>query len=181
LAINTIKTYKCCIRKLTEKLSDAQKAECLESNGRLIKSLEGNVASHIVHLNQIKSNIDGMIVFKSRNILLAKCFGFKYWHTESNRLRPRGAESITLGPETELMLKTYMSGNRRIIVQQRADGNGDADPGKMPVNFSFSGYRMLVRCALFHAKTAKQTLLVHSYVILCWNLMARSNTVFSLL
>jgi hypothetical protein len=39
---------------------------------------------------------------------------------------------------------------------------------------------MLARYALCHAKTAKQTLLVHSYLILCWNLMARSNTVFSL-
>jgi hypothetical protein len=69
LAINKIKTYKCCIRKLTEKLSDAQEAEYLESHGRLIKSLNGNVASHIVHLNQIKSNIDGMIVFKSKRVV----------------------------------------------------------------------------------------------------------------
>jgi hypothetical protein len=30
-----------------------------------------------------------------------------------------------------------------------------------------------------HAKTAKQTLLVYSYLILCWNLMARSNTVIN--
>jgi hypothetical protein len=70
----------------------------------------------------------------------------KYWHTDGNRLRPRGAESITLGPETELMLKIYMSGNRRITVQQRADGNGDADLGKLYV--SFSGYRILARYAL---------------------------------
>jgi hypothetical protein len=107
-----------------------------ESDGRLIKSLEGNVASHIVHLNQIKSNIDGMIVFKSKTCCEQYVSALKYWHTDSNRLRPRGAESITLGPETELMLKTYMSGNRRITVQQRADGNGDADPGKLPVSFS---------------------------------------------
>jgi hypothetical protein len=66
-----------------------------------------------------------------------------------------------------------MSGNRRITVQQRADGNGDADPGKLPL--SFSGHRMLARYALCHAKAAKQTLLAHSYLILCWNLMARSN------
>jgi hypothetical protein len=104
---------------------------------------------------------------------------FRLLNIDSNRLRPRGAESITLGPETELMLKTFMSGNRRITVQKRADGNGDADPGKLPL--SFSGYRMLARYALCHAKTGKQTLLVHSYLILCWNLMARSNTVFSLL
>ena len=48
-------TYRSFIRRLQEKLTDEQKAEHLDDSGKLIKSLEGNIVSHIVHLNQIKS------------------------------------------------------------------------------------------------------------------------------
>jgi hypothetical protein len=62
-----MRNFRPIILKLAgKKLSDAQKAKYLESDGRLIKSLDGDVASHIVHLNQIKLNIDGMVVFKSK-------------------------------------------------------------------------------------------------------------------
>lgn len=179
LAINTIKTYECCIRKLMENLSDAEKAEYVGNDGKLIKPLDGNIACNIIHLSQIKSNIDGEITFKSKTCCEQYVSALKYWHGNSNRLRPRGAEPIIISPETEDMLKQYMSGNRRVTVQQRADGNGDADPGKLPL--SFAGYRLLARYALCHSRTAKQALLTHSYLTLCWNLMARSNTVFNLL
>lgn len=52
LALNTLKTYRSCIRRLQEKLTDEQKAEYLDDSGKLIKPLEGNIASNIVHQNQ---------------------------------------------------------------------------------------------------------------------------------
>lgn len=47
LAINTIKIYRNCIRKLQEKLSNDEKAEYLDNNGLLIKPLGGTIASRI--------------------------------------------------------------------------------------------------------------------------------------
>lgn len=66
LAISTVRTYRGCIRKLQEKLSDAEKAEYLDDEGKLIKALDGTIASRIVHLNQIISNQDGITKFKTK-------------------------------------------------------------------------------------------------------------------
>lgn len=179
LANSTIKSYKGCIRNLKEKMTAEEIGEYVAPNGMLLKPLEADLASKIVHLNQIRLGDNGQETFKSKTCCEQYISAMKYWHIESNRLRQSGSEPVIMSQDTESNLKSYASGNRRITVQLRADGDGTSDNGKLPL--SFAGYKLLAKYALLHAKTSKQTLLVHSYLILCWNLMARSNCVFNLL
>ncbi len=66
LASSTIKTYTGCINKLKEKMTPAQRAEYVLPNGWLLKPLESDLASEIVHRNQVKLVENGENTFKSK-------------------------------------------------------------------------------------------------------------------
>ena len=178
LAESTKKSYEGNIRTLIGHMTADQKIEYLREDGKLIKPLEASLARDLLHESQ-KISIEGIETLKS----IHSCEGFKsaikYWHTSSNRGRPQGVDLVTLTPEAEISLSDYSSARRRIDASDRAEGEEVVGEGKLPM--SFKGYSMLANRAIHDVRSAKEALLIHPYLVLSWNLMARSSNIVGLL
>ncbi|KAF0712005.1 hypothetical protein AaE_012159, partial [Aphanomyces astaci] len=93
----------------------------------------------------------------------------KYEYTE------RG---MALGSEIETLIAEFSAGYKRKVAQLRSSGELRIMEGKAPM--SVAGYRFLAQQALQATKDFNLSLTCHAFLLLCWNLMARSITTANL-
>ena len=72
-------------------------------------------------------------------------------------------------------LNRFMSGYKRKIAELKEKGEMSMGEGKAPI--PFSAYRILAKKALEAIHDIQQGMFSHTYLLLCWNLMARSHSV----
>lgn len=85
----------------------------------------------------------------------------------------------SMSTEQKNYLKKFSNGYGRVMAQARDRGEMKQKEGKVPVSFSM--YQELCRLALFIAATRSAfSSFVHLFLILCWNLFARSCSVADL-
>ncbi|KAH9076305.1 hypothetical protein Ae201684P_012791 [Aphanomyces euteiches] len=72
----------------------------------------------------------------------------------------------------------YMSGYKRMIAELKEEGEMPLHEGKEPI--AVDGYRYLAQKALDGERDKKGRRTVHLFLLLCWNLIARTATVGSL-
>ena len=76
---------------------------------------------------------------------------------------------------TQRELTRFVGGYKRKVADLKEKGEMRLGEGKSPI--PFSAYRLLARKALAVSTDIQQGIFSHSYLLLCWNLMARSNSV----
>ena len=72
-------------------------------------------------------------------------------------------------------LERFTGAYKRVKNKRKQDGDEDPDEGKMPMQFS--GYQWLATEAMRSDADFSQATFAHSFVTLCWNLIARSTNV----
>ena len=77
--------------------------------------------------------------------------------------------------ETIRELTRFIGGYKRKIADLKTCGEMSMGEGKSPI--PFSAYRLLAKKALAASEDVQQGIFSHTYLLLCWNLMARSNSV----
>ena len=183
LAAQTKRNYESSIKQMREKLSESEKEEYLDSNGYLVKPLNHEVAARILHDSQLKVAGEGEAAIqkmKSQSCCVLYSSAMKFWHTESNRARDTAeASPIIISEDLKVHLSSYNTGRRRMTAEDRAKGDDIECEGKLPLDFD--DYKALARAAICSSKVSKEARLNHSYLLLCWNLIARSSTVAGIL
>jgi hypothetical protein len=81
--------------------------------------------------------------------------------------------------QTKAKLSEFMSGYKRLVASAKQSGEMPMQEGKQP--FTFESYRMLSNIALKQEIEIGTLLFAQLYLVLCWNLMARSCSVASLM
>ena len=82
---------------------------------------------------------------------------------------------IIMDEETKLKLSEYGSGYKRKVAQLKEDGELPMMEGKIAM--STTGYNFLAEMALTQQEDFNLYTFVHYFLLLCWNLMARSVSV----
>lgn len=165
---------------MKEKLTGEEKINYLDSEGWLIKPLHHEVAARILHECQLRNSDDGPDQMKSQSTATLYSSAMKYWHKESSRLRDSSqVEPIVISQDLVAYLSKYSSGRRRMNAENRANGEEADYEGKLPIDLL--EYKSLARAALESGINPKDARLYHGYLILCWNLIARSSTVADIL
>ena len=180
------KNYFSSIRQMRLKLSAEETAEYVDHRGMLIKCLHYDVATRILHECQIWSveaveDTSSVLKFKSQNTAVTYSSAMKFWHKESNRVRDPTVvpDPIIISHDLVAHLSSYTAGRRRMTAEDRANGEESDFEGKYPIDMS--EFRVLAKSALTSGVRPKDARLYHAYLILCWNLIARSSTVGDLL
>lgn len=171
IAVGTSRTYASCIRSLKNFMTEGEKVEHLGENGLLFKCLPLNTVLRIIHDSQ-KKFVNGIYVGMKTNPTLP-CSALKYWYKTSNRDRAAETPLIVVSDEISRELSAYCSGRSRMDATERANGEEVDGEGKLPL--TFDGYCFLANNAI------KKSIMFHPYLILSWNLMARSKTIANLL
>jgi hypothetical protein len=73
---------------------------------------------------------------------------------------------------TALSFSNFSGGYKRLIAQKKLDGEISQQEGKSPI--TFTAYCFLAKQALHHVRDFALGAFAHLFLILCWNLMARS-------
>ena len=177
LAINTKKSYEGSINTLKRHMTAEELAEYIRPDGKLLKPLNAEITGRIIHdaLKQVDEN--GVETMKSTSSCSGYRSALKYWHDSSNTGEVE--ETIEVLPGAKLALANYAKGLVRIEANDRADGEEVHGTGKIPM--SFKCYSTIARRAIAETRSSKEALLVHPYLLLSWNLMARSSNVVDLL
>jgi hypothetical protein len=84
---------------------------------------------------------------------------------------------LVFDPQVDQQLETLLKGYQRRVSNLKLDGKMPVFEGKF--HLPFAGYRLL--CALLFTSQPAQMLFAWPFLILQWNLIARSNTVSSLM
>jgi hypothetical protein len=84
---------------------------------------------------------------------------------------------IEMDQMTRIEVSSLMRGYRRTIADEKLAGRMKVFEGKRPI--TFRGYAMLAKYALQSQK--KDSLFAHLYVVLCWNLFSRSNSIANIM
>jgi len=181
LSVGSKKNYNSCIGKMKDRLTEEETATYLNAEGWLVRPLHHETAARILHECQLRNIEEGSDDMKSQSTASQYSSAMKYWHKESSRLRDfTRDEPIVISPDLVSYLATYATGRRRITADSRAIGEEtEASEGRLPIDFS--EYKSFARCALAFGVNPRDARLYHGYLILCWNLIARSSTVADLL
>jgi hypothetical protein len=86
---------------------------------------------------------------------------------------------ISLNESTTLLLKQFMSGYKRTVQEAKQKGELPVFEGKR--NITYSGYKTLALQVLKRQQKADSSLYVHVFILLSWNLFARSNSIANLM
>jgi len=180
------KNYFSSIKQMRLKMTDEEKAEYLNSEGMLIKRLHCDIATRILHECQIWETVDGddpnaAPRMKTQNTAVNYSSSMKFWHKESNRVRDIAVvpDPIIISHDLLAHLSSYTTGRRRMTADDRANGDESEFEGKFPIDMS--EFRVLAKSALASGVRPKDARIYHAYLVLCWNLIARSSTVGDLL
>lgn len=161
---NTKKGYKYKLQKLFKYCED--KCPGAIENG-LVK-----VPMNLTHLQQFLGDItlkkDG--TYNTDATIGSYISAIKWMYTERGELG--------FNAETNHFCKEFRQGYSRLIAEKRANGEMKNYEGKVAVTFAV--YRSLAKQALFAANDRTTTSMVHAYMLLCWNLFARSVSVTEL-
>ncbi|KAH9112692.1 hypothetical protein AeMF1_013012 [Aphanomyces euteiches] len=85
---------------------------------------------------------------------------------------------VKIPDDLNSVLSDYMSGYKRMIAELKEEGEMPLHEGKEPI--AVDGYRYLAQKALDGERDKKGRRTVHLFLLLCWNLIARTATVGSL-
>lgn len=171
------------------------------------KSIPMDVMSRILRESQIKEEVDGTKFLKSPSSFKSYCAAIQFWYMKSREFQKRmGTEDflfeiidvlddefvqqIHMGMDgieveaiscpsslTESMSKISQAKKR---VHARSMGDGDIDSSaKVPL--SMEAYEKLSFRALNKASSSGEAVIIQPFLLLAWNLMARSITVSDLL
>ena len=139
--------------------------------GFLIRSLESVDATRVLTAALIKTNKEGIKSLKSKSYISA----IKYWHAESNFNKVEGHPEIEITKDLNKELEYFQEGKKRCNASVFANGEFIEDNSKLPL--TFEGYQFLGKYSLLSTDKNENTLLNHLYMLLCWNLIARSSTI----
>ncbi|KAF0706221.1 hypothetical protein AaE_014233 [Aphanomyces astaci] len=85
---------------------------------------------------------------------------------------------VELSTELNAMMKEYVSGYRRKFAQLKESGEAPITEGKAALSFGgyvfVTGYKYLASVAVAAESDYSLYVTVHSFLLLCWNLMARA-------
>jgi len=84
---------------------------------------------------------------------------------------------ITMDPATRIEVTSLMRGYKRTIADEKLAGRMKVFEGKRPL--TFRGYALLAKYALKSQQT--DSVFAHLYVVLCWNLFSRSNSIANIM
>jgi hypothetical protein len=127
----------------------------------------------LLHLEKFLGNMslpreDGSV--KSASTLSGYASVIKFVHKESR---------VSLSEEIKSYLSQFHKGYKRTVASKKNAGLMKNFEGKIPITFMH--YSVLCRKALFASASRSQfSSYVHAYMILCWNLFARSCSVSDL-
>jgi hypothetical protein len=86
--------------------------------------------------------------------------------------------NVSLDSSTQKLFENFVGGYNRNIAELKLKGEMSLTEGKRPI--TFDGYQFIASQAL-RSSNSSQSPFVFSFVLLCWNLMARSISVGSLM
>jgi hypothetical protein len=84
---------------------------------------------------------------------------------------------IKLSDEVEAHMSEYFQSYKNLIAQQKMDGHMELQEGRAP--FSFAAYCYLAQYSL-QGSTTPQHIFAHTFLVFCWNLLARCTSVANL-
>ncbi len=82
---------------------------------------------------------------------------------------------LIICPQTKTTMSSFIAGYKRIVATAKQTGEMKLTEGKQP--FTFDTYKLLAGKAIIDPSPLSITLYGHPYLVLCWNLMARSCSV----
>lgn len=83
------------------------------------------------------------------------------------------------GDVFEIELSKFMAGHRRMLAVAKQDGSMNPVEGKRPI--TFQGFHKLAKFAILQQSSRTGSLFAHLFIVLSWNLFARSHSVAELL
>lgn len=177
LADGTYKTYESNIKLFIKSMTDEEKEEHVDSSNRLKKSLPKDLLSKLLRNSQVKT-VDGKIMVKSFSSFGTATSSMKFWHSNSDRHNTADT-SLRLDDEKIDLLKDLSKARKRVWAGLKASGEVSSLEGKLPV--TFETYRNLAKLALSASNSGNEAIMAHSFVTLCWNLVARASIISDLL
>lgn len=148
--------------------------DLIDNENWLKRHIPTDVMQHLItEFNE--RGVDSFSTYVSSSAFGGFVSTFKYWHEMSDEKRPRDSPRIELPKEHEEYLQKFSEGRKRKIAELRNDGLLSSKEGKSYL--LCSAYKWL-------AKTAAKDSGHHyaqPFLVLSWNLMARSQTTSTLL
>ena len=174
---NTRKHYDGHIRKLTtwlkqshpnlvEEISTSSSSTAPASNLRIKLPLQAQVILNYLVSTQRKGN--GKLVATSTMTGIGSAINDMY--------RSRG---LQISEQIKAKLNQFMAGHRRMVADAKQQGQLPMFEGKRPL--SHTGYLNLAKYALKTQSSRVGSLFPHTFIVLAWNLFARSHSVAALM
>ena len=168
LAKETRKQYDRMIKKLFQWLAQ-NVPQCVSGND-IILPLPTDVVKDFIYHVSLKRNKHGEYhdppQFYKDNHIAAYVSAIKDLYR---------TQKIAVPFETALALKEQLAGTKRRIADLKAKGEIPSHDGKQPI--SEAGYRFLAEKAMKNTEDISLYVICHTYLVLCWNLIARAVTV----
>ena len=174
---NTRKHYDGHIRKLTtwlkqshpnlvEEISTSSSSTAPASNLRIKLPLQAQVILN--YLVSTQRNCNGKLVATSTMTGIGSAINDMY--------RSRG---LQISEQIKAKLNQFMAGHRRMVADAKQQGQLPMFEGKRPL--SHTGYLNLAKYALKTQSSRVGSLFPHTFIVLAWNLFARSHSVAALM
>ena len=122
-----------------------------------------------------RGGVDSYSTYVSSSACCGFVSTFKYWHEMSDEKRHPDSPRIELPVEHDVYLKRFTEGRKRKIAELRNEGLLSAREGK--TYLLCAGYKWLAKTAIKDPSHSY----AHPFLVLSWNLMARSQTTSNLL
>lgn len=105
---------------------------------------------------------------------------YKYVESYSNAIKNSFRnEGSQIPADCEMMLTNFFRGYSRKVADLKQNGEMPLEEGKSPL--SFDGYQYIARKAMGAKKIFSQSTFCWVFIVLCWNLMARSASVSAIM
>ena len=168
LVAATKSQYCSSINRLAEWLKERYPENVTETTEVILPLSEAILLEYMgeITFHRTKKNADGSDMFVSNSTINS----FRSALTDYYKQR-----RVQMDPATLLSLSDFTHGYRRKIGKLKQSGEMSLIEGKQPV--TFDGYRFLAANAVKSTKDFKSSIFAHLYLLLCWNLMARSASV----
>ena len=163
-------TKKCYLRRI-ERLSKwlIQTHPELVIEGEMVLPLPYEVLKEFLAHSSLKTNRDGSYIVPRQHNTVQYVGGYisaiKYLY-EGKR--------IPVDSETSKIFKDFIGGYKREVAVLKENGEMKIVEGKQPM--TVNGYEFLAKSALKSTTDFSLSLTVHTFLLFCWNLMARSIT-----
>lgn len=169
----TRKSYDAAIKKLIEWLQ-VEYPRCVEENSKGVHlKLPLSVDVFLAYLSSVQyvhENGQQTATLRSGSFMNTVASALKDYYKE------RG---LNRGEAFEVQLSKFMAGHRRMLAIAKQDGSMNPVEGKRPI--TFHGYHKLAKFAILQQSSRTGSLFAHLFIVLSWNLFARSHSVAELL